>query len=325
MDIVLKQTKQFLNTANLRLKQFVHDTLLDTTKTDNVLLLEDDLFFIDTIQLKRSFLSVKTLSCLVKLRVESICPFDPEEALYGYIWRKKDQSLTIFIAYKPRVEARYHKLAEYNYILPLSFCDTLYGSNYNIQSAEVLDDSIVFHTPSQQICFRLISPKIYHANLADIKRKTRDICRTSLTKVFEYGSYFCLSLICLLFCSSGVVAGEAYKLRAIDKQLNGAQIEEIRSKDLLSNKLKRFLQSKDFCLSGLNTLNKLRPDGMVFQNACVCTISKLVNIRGQARSITEIMNYQRALEQLTEISRATLSHVHAKDREAFFDLEVKFE
>lgn len=301
---------------------FFYNKLFEREDQAKVLLVDDNLFFTDTTKVNHAFLSENSLRRLVELRIESICPFNFEDILYGYVWRKKERSLTIFIAYKPRVVEKYGDLTKFQYILPRFFCELLYGSVAHVQSAKFVNKYIIF-SPKVRLC--TASKEIYRANMVEHREKTKRLYRDISKKYFEYGTYLCAFCLILMIPLCGVVAKKEHQFFQFNKLLNPVAVQEIVSKQLIINKLERFFKSEKFCLYGLDKINVIRPDSVLFSDVHMYSGARTLSIKGHADSIGEVMNYQRMVDELPEVKRAAVSHVYAKDREAFFDMEVQFE
>lgn len=307
------------------IKYFIYKNLFAPCTKNRVLLIDDEFFVTDSIKIEHASLSNKSLDHLVKLRIETICPFKLEDILYGYVWRKQDRRLVIFIAYKASIAEHYCDFLQSNYVFPVFFCNLLYNISEKIEKAEVVNDHVVFSMPEKTFRLHTTDIAIYRANLISPDKKLRQLRQNLIGQFCERGVYACLFCLFMLFCSCGVVAKKHCQLNQFNKNLNYDVVNEIKSKSFLINKLQKFLKDENFCLYALDRVNNVRPEGVVFSNICAHANSRTLNISGHGNAVGEVINYQRALNQIPEVKKATTSRVRAKDGESFFDLEVQFE
>ncbi len=291
-----------------------------------ILLVEDEFFLIKNIKIKKIFLSKKSLDRFVKLQIESICPFSLEDILYGYVWQKTDKCLIIFIAYKQRICAKYCDYQDFSYIFPRFLCNLVDNRLLNIQHAKIAGDYIEFIDEFDEIRrFKITNNIIYRANLVPYANKSKLSYQILYTKYLEWGTYGCL--LCLLFflVLYGFLGVKRCQLARFSKLIDNETVAEIVTKADLLREVSRFCTHEDFCLSGLNIINIIRPDNVLFSDVQAYSVTRTLKIKGHADSVVAIMNYQKIINDLPAVKYVTVSHIRSKDREAFFNLEVQFE
>ncbi len=292
---------------------------------EKVLLVDNEFFFVESINVEKNLCSIRTLKQIVMLQIESICPFNLDDVLYGYFFDKNKRKLIIFIAYKDRVSATYGRLSNYNYILPQFFCNLLKDKCFDVEKVNIIDNFINFINDDKVLSLKVTDRKVYCANLVPDKKKFKNLCNVFALNTLRFASLFCLLLLFIQVVPLTVVCMKNKELSTLSKMVDDDAVSEVISQDKFLNEMKRFYRDDDFCLSGLNFINTVRTDDIVFTDVHAHSTSRALKIKGYADSVSSIESFQNNVKNLIGIKLSLASHIRSKDHKASFDLEVQFE
>ncbi|MDR1255497.1 MAG: hypothetical protein LBJ94_01025 [Puniceicoccales bacterium] len=278
-------------------------------------------FFIDEVSFEKPLKSNRDLEHFARLRVEAVSPFSLADVSYGFF--AAGPKVTIFIAYKRRIEQFFS--TEDSYIFPDFFPSMVVGHDLSMVRARVnRDDSIVFHCPEGYFCLDALSPIVFNANLKEFKQKSHAKFLRKFSKFLDHGIRFCLIGIGLLLLAWGIFFCTHLKFGRFKMLLDGreAEVARIISKHAFLEHISKFYSQENFCLTSLETLNRVRPDDILFTDVHCDVDKKTLKIKGYGQSVGSVENYRSAVRSCANVTSAETSNVHFRDNRAFFTIHV---
>jgi hypothetical protein len=290
---------------------------------DRICILGKEYFFIDEFSFEKPIKSNRALERFVRLRVEAISPFALDDVLYGFF--TNEAKVTIFIAYKPRVEQLF--LDKDAHIFPEFLPSMVTGRDFKITRANATRDGrVIFHSAAENLSIKLSNPMFFNADLKEFKRKVRAKSLGRLSVCLDYG--ICLCLVAL-FLGCGVslfLIFQNSQLSGLKKQANAreSEVEDIASKYAFLGNVFKFYSRENFCLDALENINQVRPDDILFSDVNADADKKALKIKGHASSISSLEKYCGAMKRCANAISVETSNVRSLNHQAFFSVDVCF-
>jgi hypothetical protein len=293
-------------------------------KRERAYILGKKYFFIDELPLERLLESGCDVERFVKLRVEAISPFALSEVIYGFFIGKS--RLTIFIAYKHRIESALSK--RYSYIFPEFLPRLLIGHDFTVKNVKVNQNGgVIFSNALETIELKSTDTVIFDADLREWEVKRHAKFLRKFSNFLNYG--ICTHLVALPL--TGICLGclllKDLHLDDLKRQVEAkkSEVNNIVSKHTLLEIMSKFYSCGNFCLASLEEINRVRRDDILFTDVRCGSDKKSLKIKGQAQSAGAVVKYCADVKRCPGIKNVETSNVHSHDRITSFAIDVYFE
>jgi hypothetical protein len=293
-------------------------------RPERACILGGEYFFIDELPLEKLLKSGCNVERFVKLRVEAVSPFALSEVIYGFFRGKS--KLTIFIAYKRRVEAVLAK--HHSYIFPEFLPRLLLGRDFAVKSVRVSQDgSVIFSSASEVLELKSTDAAVFDADLREWKTKKHAQILRNFSNFLNCGIGVHLVALPIACLCLGYLLLKDLHLDGLKQQIEAKKpaVNTIVSKHALLESMSKFFSRENFCLASLEEVNRVRRDDILFTDVRCDSDRKSLKIRGHAQSTGAVSKYCAAVKRCPGIKGVEASNVHSHDRTAFFTIDIYFE
>jgi hypothetical protein len=292
-------------------------------RRDRICIVEKKYLFLDELALGKPIKRRRDLERLVRLRVEAISPFPLDDLLYGFF--ANESKLVLFIAYKHRLGQII--LEQPPCILPEILPSLITGRDFALtRIATDWDNAAIFHGAGEDLTLKLSDPVVFNADLREFPAKVHGRNLKKILMFLDCGICLNLVIIPLLCAFSAFLLFQGMRLNSLEKQVSEprAEVADVVSKHAFLERVSKFYSSENFCLAALETVNKVRPDDVLFTDVHADSDEKILRIKGTAPSVSLVTRYCDLLRHCESVEILEPSRIHSRDRRAFFTVDIHF-